>query len=435
MTSESPVRTMRPVAFRTRRVWLRTLAGASLALPLSAVRPGRAGGAAYPQRLLVFFTPNGTVGSEWFPEVEGPDFELSTVLAPLAPQRQDLVVLGGIDAESSYHGPGDQSHWNGMGHLLTGTELVELGPSWYWAGGISLDQAIAAAVGPATKLSSLELSVSWSPATVASRLSYRGAALPMPPEHDPAQAFQRVFADLPPELLARRRSVLDGTGAQLSQLRARVDPIDRHKIEQHLGAVRELERSLWFGPSCSTDAPAAVSAEDFPLAGKAQMDLVVRAFACDVTRVATLMWSQAVGMTVMPWLGVAEPHHTLSHELPENAAAQADLVKIGQWYASQLGYLIEALRAVPEGDGTLLDNTLVLWCSEVADGPSHSRRDLPLVLAGRAGGKLTTGRYVRFDHTGEARPHNDLLSYVAQTFGLELATFGNPAYNQSALEL
>src|SRR5689334_18574771 len=192
-----------------RRSLLCGLAGATIALPFLeglTTRDARAG--AFPKRLVIFFTPNGTIADAWRPSGTGTDFTLGEILAPLAPYKDDLVILRGLEVESSYHGPGDDSHWNAMGHMLTGTELIDLGGGVYWGGGISVDQFIAKHIGGTTKLPSLELCVEDNPATIASRMSYLGPVQPVPPEPSPVRVYDRLFGALPPELRQKRHSVL-----------------------------------------------------------------------------------------------------------------------------------------------------------------------------------------------------------------------------------
>jgi hypothetical protein len=418
-----------------RRRFLRGLAGGALALPLLDAltsRPARA--VAHPKRLVVFFSANGTIDTAWRPTGGEADFVLGEILAPLDPHRADLTILGGIDAESSYHGPGDNSHWNGMGHMLTGTELVSLGGGVFTGGGISVDQHIAQQVGAATKLASLELAVEASPSTVSSRLSYLGAAQPVPPEADPQQVFHRLFGGPSPELRAQRKSVLDAVSDDLGALQQRLGKDDQHKLDAHLTAVRDVEKRLFIAPSpaCGSIELGRFDLADLPAIGKEQMDLLVLALACDLTRVVTLQWSQAVSMTRMTWLGIPEPHHTLSHFPVDDAVAQAKLVQINRWYATQFAYLLKAMKSVPEGDGTLLDHSVVLWCNELGEGSTHSRRNVPYVLAGSADGHLKTGRYLNFQ--GSKKPwHNDLLVSLCQAMDVNDTTFGNPAYCHGAI--
>jgi hypothetical protein len=151
----------------------------------------------------------------------------------------------------------------------------------------------------------------------------------------------------------------------------------------------------------------------------------VMSLACDLTRVASLQWSTSVSNKQFPWLDIHEGHHDFSHEGDTNADAQAKLVAINTWYAEQFAYLVTALKGVAEGEGSLLDNTVVLWCNELGIGNTHSRRDMPYVLAGSAGGYFQTGRYLQY----QGDPHNNLLLSLCHAMGLEeLTSFGNPAY-------
>jgi hypothetical protein len=410
--------------------FLRGLAGGALALPLlDSLTSGSARALPHPKRLIVFFSANGTIADAWRPTGGENDFVLSEILEPLAPHRDQLLILGGVDAESSYHGPGDNSHWNGMGHMLTGTELVDLGGGVFTGGGISVDQYLAKQIGGATKLASLELAVEESPSTVSSRLSYLGASQPVPPESDPQKVFHRLFGGLSPALQAQRKSVLDAVSDDLGALQPRLGKDDQHKLAAHLDAVRDVEKRLYISPAptCGSIELGRFDVNDLPAIGKEQMDLLVLALACDLTRVVTLQWSQAVSMTRMIWLGIADPHHTLSHYPVTDAVAQSKLVQINRWYATQFAYLLQAMKAVPEGDGTLLDNSVVLWCNELGEGSTHSRRNVPYVLAGGAGGALKTGRYLQFPATKKPW-HNDLLISLCQAMDVNVSTFGNPAY-------
>jgi Protein of unknown function (DUF1552) len=416
-----------------RRSFLRGAGGALLALPLlDAFTTGPAGAGVFPKRLVIMFSGNGTLADAWTPTGGETDFVLGDILAPLAPHREDLLILAGIDATSSYHGPGDGAHYNAMGHLLTGTELIDLGDYNYTGGGISIDQRIAQAIGATTKLPTLELSVEQNPATVLSHMSYLGPNQPMPPEPDPTAVFQRLFDGATPDQKAQRVSVLDAVKGDFATLAPRLGTADRLKVEQHLEAVRAVEKSLLATTAVACD-PVAVGRDDLrdvPAVGKDQMDMLVQALSCDLTRVVTLQWSQAESMTRMTWLGIPDAHHDLSHMTNSDPVVHGKLSAINQWYATELAYLLAAMKAVPEGDGTLLDHSLVVWCNELSDGEVHSRHQIPYVLAGQCCGAVKTGRFLQYGAlVGEPPPpHNDLLVAIAQAMGVDLDTFGNPAY-------
>jgi len=428
----------------SRRTLLAAGAG-GLAVPwLEALAPraARADVPAYPKRFIVFFSPNGTVAKNWEPTWTGSttDFQLSPILAPLEPHRRDIVVVQGVDQQ----GGGGDGHQNGIGGMLTGAMLNPgrfsggAGGSSGWASGISVDQRIARAVGQDTRFQSLELGVQVGAADNRGRMCYAGPDQPLPPEDDPARVFARVFADLtrdPGELArvrAHRKSVLDRVAGRYQRLSARLGEGDRRKLEAHLAAIRDIEtrldidpgaRATCRAPSVALQPGAAGLNDAFPAVGKLQMDLLVMALACDLTRVASLQWSRAVSQVRFSWLAIAEGHHDLSHLGDENEVAQDKLMRINRWYAEQLAYLIAAMKAVPEGDGTLFDSSLILWCNELAKGNVHSRKDAAYVLAGRAGGAIKTGRYLRYD--GNV-PHNDLLVSLVNAMGVDDTTFGRP---------
>ncbi|WP_437602769.1 DUF1552 domain-containing protein [Sorangium sp. So ce590] len=429
-----------------RRTFLRGAGGLALALPFLDAMAGSASAVDFPKRFVVFFTGLGTVKNAWQPIGTETSFELGEILAPLSPYRDKLLVIEGIDMESAHHGPGD-SHQQGIGQALTGTELQEGTLFPYacdpaarvgWGGGISVDQFLAAKLGERTKLSSLELGVQVQYANVSSRVSYLGPGQPVPPEDDPRAAFDRLFLDLsadPADLERRRalrRRVLGSVMEDYGSLARTLGGEDRQKLEQHLDAVSEIEKRLdapgLLGGACALPElgePLDVYAnDDFPAIGRLQADQLAMALACDLTRVASIQWSATQAGKVFTWLGQSDTHHALSHSSLGDADKQRQLIDIGRWQAEQLAYLLGKLDAVQEGTGTLLDNTLVLWCTDIAQGQSHARRDMPYVIAGGAGGALRTGRYLRY----EGDPHNNLLVTLCNAMGVDVSTFGNPAY-------
>lgn len=434
----------------SRRNFLRAAGGSALALPLLNFVDRRNVSAAptdFPKRLVLMFSPNGTIPAAWTPGGGETDFTLGTILAPLAPHRDKLLILDNVDMESAYHGPGD-GHQTGMGSLWTGTELLagtdfkgggDSGTSG-WGGGPSVDQHIAKTVGATTKFPSLELGVQVSGATVWSRMSYRASNQPVPPENDPGKVFDRVFGSLGADptglakLRARRRSVLDAVTRDFAALSPRLASEDRAKVAQYADALRDIETRLdaggLVGGSCVKPTRPAVSSltdsTKFPEIGKLQMDLLVMALACDLTRVGSIQWSNSVGGKVHSWLGITEGHHDLSHMGDSDAAAQNKLIKINTWYAEQLAYLIAAMKKIPEGTGTMLDNTVIVWGNELGVGNRHTRRDVPFVMAGSCSGYFKTGRYLKYP-TGTK--HNSLLLSLCHAMGLaEQKTFGNAAY-------
>jgi len=431
----------------SRRTLLASAAGAAVGLPwLEAFAPRHAGAAsATPKRFVVVFAPNGLLPA-WTPSGTENDFELSPILAPLAEHQAELVVIRGLYQQ----GGGGDGHQNGMGGMLTGA-LLNSGPFGGmqappagWASGPSVDQRIADVIGGETKLRSLELGVQVGDADNWGRMCYRAADQPLPPEDDPAAVYARVFAELhtdPATLAAeraRQKSILDTVAGEYGRVAAGLGSADKQRLDAHLDAVRDIEQRLTRvgsvgGASCADPVLRALDKNDndaFPDVGALQLDLLAMALACDITRVASLQWSRSVSQTRFTWLGIDEAHHDLSHLADEDAAAVDKLSRIEGWYASQLATLIAKLKAIPEGDGTVLDNTVILFCNELAKGNTHSRQDAGYVLAGRGGGSLKTGRFLRYDGNTS---HNGLLISLLNAMDVPDQKFGNPDWSNGPL--
>jgi hypothetical protein len=423
-----------------------------LALPwLEAMAPRPAHASKPPKRYVTFFSPNGTIRSAWVPQGTETQWELSRILAPLKDHQSDLVVIDGVDNVAAGRGPGDD-HMRGMGCMLTGTELLPGttrgggGTPAGLAGGISLDQELVKQLKPPTKFPSLELGVnSGSSGTVWGYASYKGPGQPLPLDNSPLNVFNRVFAEVSDKpgdqsLFMRARqqrlSVVDGVLKQFKLLNDKLGASDKQRLDQHMTTVSELEHRLKNASTAPVTASCVRPGEPMrfdyrandrvPETGKLQMDLLVLALQCDLTRVATLQWSHSVGGTRFSWLGLSRGHHDLSHDPDSNEESKEALTKINVWYAEQLSYLLTKMKEVKEADGsTLLDNSLVFWCNELSRGNAHSHPDHPYVLAGKAGGAVRTGRFL----SGYGRePHNNLLVSILNAFGVQTNTFGNPAY-------
>lgn len=431
----------------TRRGFLRSATAAGVG---AAALPFLTSGAShaaegFPKRFIVFFSPNGTIPSEWSPDGGETDFTLRRILAPLEAHREKLLILDGLDMRSTSEGPGD-GHQKGMGHMLTGRELLpgDVGggcdscAAVSWASGISVDQQIANHIAGDTAFRSLELGVrNGNSSNVWTRMSYRGASEPLPPEDDPYAVFDRVFGGLTGDRFgierrqAMRQSVVDYLHQDFGDLQARVAREDALRMEQHIDGIRAIERRLTtgaLGASCvAPDLGERIDTsaiDNMPAVGRMQMDMAAMALACDLTRVVSLQWTKSVGGSSAPWLGISDGHHGLSHEGDSNADAVDKLVRINTWYAEQFAYLVDQLDSIPEGDGTLLDNTCVIWVNELGKGNSHTRNNVPIVMAGGAGGSFRTGRCLRY----ETKSHNDLLVTLTNAYGIEQDTFGDPRY-------
>jgi hypothetical protein len=438
----------------SRRTLLRGAGGIAIGLPFLDImaRSERASADAptIPQRFVVFFSPNGTIRERWKPTGGETDFTLSTILAPLEPFKDKLIVIDGIDNEAAKHGPGDD-HMKGMGCMLTGTELLSgttqggcCEPAGL-AGGISVDQKIAQAIGTSTKFKSVEFGVqSKSSGTVWGYSAYADGNQPLPPENNPANIFKRVFADVGTDqnalnrIAAERKSVLDAVSASYSALSPKLGQSDKQKLDLHLSQIRDLETRLTVpadvGASCVKPVlPSTIdfnSNDKFPDVGKLQMDLLVMALACDLTRVASLQWEMSVGGTRFTWLGMDRGHHDMSHDGDDNTDTVDKLTQINVWYSQQLLYLMTAMSKIQEGPGTMLDHTLIFWVNELSRGNVHSHPNMPFVLAGgtaAAPAPLTMGRFIQFPDSPTVK-HNDLLVSLLNVFGIQDKTFGNPAY-------
>ncbi|MDB4980448.1 MAG: uncharacterized protein JWM82_1200 [Myxococcales bacterium] len=450
---------MKPLA---RRTFLRGAGGIAVALPFldAMARPRRARAAGVAKRFIVFFSANGTIMDKWIPGGGETDFTLSPILAPLASHRDRLLILRGLANEVSYNTPGSNAHDLAMGTLMTATPM-KLGPSGLGranhiidgtAGGPSIDQVIARTIGVGRRFTSLSLGVQ-STSTIlepmVTKMAYRASGDPVIPEDDPARAFLALFGDTEASQMAvlntqkRRGTVLDAVLSDLNSLSGKVGAGDKAKLDAHATSIRELEKQLVTAGSttmscrgitptkptvslqpyaCVQDTRPATCVGDFATIGKAQMDVMTLALACDLTRVATLQWSTAESTVVHSELGIPQEHHRMSHDDVNNAG---DLAKVNTWYATQFSTLLDKLAAVTDADGqTLLDGSVVFWVNELSHGQVHDRRDLPWVLAGQGNGALRPGRYVQ--NSGD--PHNKLFASFLNMFGIAATSFGDPRY-------
>jgi len=422
----------------TRRTLLRGTLAALVGLPwleTFAVRESKAQDAA-PRRFIAMFSANGTIYDQWLPSGGETDFELSPILMPLDAHRDDLVIVEGLTQK----GAGGDGHQNGMGGMLTGAELL---PGRFagqgsapagWSEGPSVDQRIAQAIGGSTPFRSLELGVQTGAADNWGRMCYAGRNQPLAPREDPQNVFDDVFgfALLDPEEQAWRRaraeSILDYVGDEFEGLASEVSASDKQRLEMHLTYLREVERrleqqSLVTDQCTLPERPPRMEGanDDFPATGELMLDLLVLALACQRTNVATLQWSRSVSSVRFTWLGIDRGHHELSHLPDSDDQAQADLTSINTWYAERFAGLIDRLKRYEVEDGTLFDQSLLLWSNELGKGNVHSRDRAPYVIAGSAGGALSTGRLLRYP---AETPHNNLLLSLLHTLGIEDSSFG-----------
>jgi Protein of unknown function (DUF1552) len=424
---------------RTRREFIRDLGIGTAALPFILNLPslGFANQQRRKQRLVIMFSPNGIVPSTFWPEGQGELCCLPESLEPLEPFSERTLILHGVC--DKVRGDGD-NHMRGIGCLLTGIELfpgnIQGGshtPAG-WARGISIDQEIKNFLqgDPATRtrFGSLEFGIMVPDrADTWTRMVYVGPNKPIAPIDDPYQMFNKLYGHVKDQ--ESLKSVLDGLEDELSKVRSLVSAEDRRLLEEHATFVRTMEQEL---KSDNQDVGHAVPElepgvrkenDNIPRTSKMQIDLMVNSFAADFARVATLQITNSVGQARMRWLKIEESHHELSHKPDNDREAQDKLTRINRWYCEQLAYLAKRLAETPEpgGQGSLLDNTLIVWTNELGKGNSHTLDNIPFVLVGN-GLDFRMGRSIQYPKV----PHNRLLLALAHGMGHRIKSFGNPNF-------
>jgi len=397
----------------SRRTMLRGLS-AGLALPwLEAMGPLEAwaesgGKNAAPNRLLFLYTPNGTVMDRWTPKQEGSLGKLPEILQEVGEFKDDLTVLSGLAARAANGGSG--AHARAMSTFLTGvTPLKTASPNF--RAGISVDQVAAAQVGDQTRLASLEIGTE--PNTgfcdfgyncvYKGTMSWRSATQPMIKEVRPRQVFERLFGSGSDanraERGALRKSILDYVREDAASLTRQLGADDRSRMDEYLSAVREIEKKIERAASWpEIERPDITIGDGIPKSFeehcRLMCDLLVLALRSDVTRIATFALANELSERAFPEFGVKEGHHGLTHQ---GEKGYDQLTIVNRLHMRQLAYLLHKLKSVREGSGTLLDHCLVCYGSAISNGQKHSNVDLPVLLAGNAGGTIRTGRHIRYD--------------------------------------
>lgn len=437
----------------TRRNLLRAASGALLALPLlpSLGRRARAQAPSVPRRFVTMYTPNGVIHEGWWPtDVKSEtDFRLSSSHEPLKPYKDRLLILGGLEMKVAAVGPGGP-HQRGIGGLFTNMPLGDgqfvdgCGRTAGWATGISVDQRVANVVGAGSPVASLQLGVRATENDVQGRISYAGPNQPLPPLSTPLDVYRRVFAgslpivtrpgqDAAQTLLARRRSVLDAVAGEFAALNARLSAQDRQTLDAHLTLVRDVERrlSLGIGDCKQPQEPElldAVSETDMPKIAELELDLLALAFVCDLTRVASFEISTALNRVRYPWIDSLGEGHTLSHSGASDVDAKKQLLARQNWHSSLIARLFDRLSVMAEGDGSVLDNTLLFWGNEISLGTTHNHDNMPFLVAGGRWA-FRTGRYVQYAR----KSHGDLLVSLLNAMGVADKTFGKSEFCTGAL--
>lgn len=414
----------------SRRTFLMGL-GAAVALPtleamLDSNGTALAAGTPLPRRFATFFFGDGVILSQWTPTTTGANWQLTPALAGLANVRNDVNVISGYEVKT----PDVRAHHNGAAGILSGYPFIELAaPNANYAskfGGPSIDQVAANLIGKSTTFRSLELGVSKRVVSgegpTLQYISHKGPDQPMQAEYNPAALFTRLFGGVSsspqPQVdprAALRASVLDAVRDDAKQLQAKLGSADRARLDAHLTSISELRQQLLALPPEYTSAcvkPRTVTQtnqdtngkEPMEQVSKAMSDLLVMAWACDLTRVASYMFSGSVNDTVFHMLGQTRGNHDLTHD----PAGQDQVHDSVVWVVKQFAYLLERLKATPEAGGNLLDNSCILFSTDVSEGLAHTVTDYPILVAGRAGGYLETGLHVR--STSRENTSNVLLT-------------------------
>jgi hypothetical protein len=393
-----------------RRTFLRGM-GAAIALPmLDAMTPAFGAPARLrkpPLRLGFTYVPNGITMADWTPKAAGRGFEFTRVMKPLERFRNDTLVLSGLAHENGKalgDGPGD--HARAAASYLTGVHPRKTAGADI-QNGISVDQVAAQAMGAETRFASIELGCDDSrtvgncdsgySCAYTNSLAWRGPATPMPPETNPRLVFERLFGDidtsLPPETRARRlryrRSILDLVGERTARLSSDLGPADRRKLDEYLSSIREIEQRIerseqdMTGLTPTIDKPTGIPVlyADYV---NLMFDLQLLAFQTDQTRIVTLMMGREGSMRTYPEIGVPDPHHPLTHHRG-NAEWIERVTKVNTMHMELFAGFIDKMKATQDGDGSLLDHSMIVYGSGLSDGNRHTHDDLPVLIVGRGG--------------------------------------------------
>ena len=439
-----------------RRTFLRGV-GATLALPLlDGMIPAFASAvdAKLTKRLSYVYFPNGAIPGKWAVKGEGAGYELSTTLEPLAKFRDSMLVLSGLDNKEAFGIPGENGgeHPRASAAFLTGVHPVVRSVTGRVGThvGISVDQIAAKELGKHTELASLELGVE-SGSVVGScdgdsclynsTISWSDATTPLPIENHPRAIFERLFGDSestkPAVRFARmkeKRSLLDFVAQDAAELRKNLGAKDRDKLNQYLDSIRDVERRIQTAEEQSSrelptiERPAGIPTK-FDDHVKLLFDLLTLAFQTDLTRVSTFMIGREMSTMAYPEIGISDPYHPLTHHQgdPEKIAKAA---RVNLFHAQLFAYYLEKLRSTPDGDGSLLDHSTVVYGGGLGDSNLHFPTDLPIVLAGGNKLGIKGGRHIRYEKgTPLANLHLRLLDIA----GVQVEKFGDSTGNLELL--
>ena len=424
----------------SRRTVLRGL-GVTVALPLldsmvPAQTPLAKTAAASKSRLSCIYVPHGATMDKWTPAIDGKEFAFTEILAPLEKYRNQLSVLSNL-AHPAAGGAGSDAgadHARSAAVYLTGVhpekDSIHVGPS--------IDQIAAEHLGQDTPLPSLELAIeevalscgSGYACAYSNTIAWKTPTTPLPMENNPQVVFEKLFGDgsTNADRMARKqqsRSLLDSVIAQAASLQKELPASDRTKLNEYLNDVREIERRIQKSERVPSDLklpePPAGVPETFDEHFKLMFDLQVLAFKAEITRFATMMYARDLSGAVYPQSGVRDGFHVASHH-SNNRAAMDKYALINKYHVELLAYFLEKLKATPDGDGSLLDHSMILYGSSMSNGNQHDHDPLPIVLAGGASGKLVGGRHLKYaQHT----PASNLLLSMLDKLGVRQDAHGD----------
>ena len=430
----------------SRRRFLRGL-GTVIALPMFESISGPAvaasGSGGFPLRMGFVYVPNGVNTALWDPKGEGAGYELSPTLKPLAGVREHFQVISGLDHDKAKpNGDGAGDHARANASFLTAAQPKKTAGSDIRAG-ISVDQVAAEYLKGQTRLSSLELGCDR--ARMAGRcdsgyscayqynISWKSPNTPVAPESDPRLAFDRMFTGgLPVDVAQNKakrqrysKSVLDFALEDAKKLHSQLGKADQRKLDEYLTAVRETEMRIENSEKLAIEIPVEERPDGIPGSYKehvrAMYDLMVLAFRSDSTRISTFLVAHDGSNRNFRDIGVGEGHHQISHH-QRNPDKLAKIAKIDKFYAEQAAYFLEKMASVKEGDGTLLDNSMIVYGCGIKDGDRHNHENLPILLAGKGGGTLKPGRHLRLKQN---KPMANLYLSMLDRMGCTEERFGD----------
>jgi len=396
-----------------RRNFLKGVA-ATISLPhMSSLAQSKSGIVTPPNRIAFLYVPNGVNVQKWRPKGAGTSYTLSNSLKSLTPFKKDFQIISGLDhdkAKANGDGPGD--HARASATFLTGCQAKKTAGANVRIG-VSADQIAAKHIGHRTKLASLELSTirarpsgncdSGYSCVYQHNISWRDESTPMPAEFDPRVAFEKIFGsgDLKADAKRRanRKSVLDFIRQDSQNLHKKMSTEDRQKLDEYLTSIRQVERNIenaeHFSSHYPADAKPTAIPKDYEEHMRAMFDIITLAFKTDSTRISTFLLANEGSNKTFKNLGISSGHHHLSHHKNKESTL-AQIAKIDAFYTEQLAYFLQQLKNTPDGDEgqNLLDSTMIVYGSSIADGNRHNHNNLPVILAGGGNGTLTPGRHI-----------------------------------------